>query len=155
MEQRRERYHFAVRQPLVELCQALARSYIEPVLHGEQGWRLETAARIGRSLTSICKNDYGRTTPYNTSLWITFFRPVSQAFQPDDCSRQAGKPDLRRDAVQFFVRVDAAGVRYGLRLAPLTGETGSRFRQNVANHAEQICGLLTENGGAGGMRLRQ
>jgi 5-methylcytosine-specific restriction protein B len=135
MQQQRERYHFAVRQPLVELCQALARSYIEPVLHGEHGWKLETAARIGRSLTSICKNDYGRSAPYHTSLWITFFRPA------DGLRREHG-----RDGVQFFVRLDAGGVAYGLRLAPLIGEAASRFRQNVAEHAEPICRLLSEKG---------
>jgi hypothetical protein len=32
LETQRDRYHFVLRQPLVELCQALAERYIEPVL---------------------------------------------------------------------------------------------------------------------------
>src|SRR6202043_3755707 len=64
MEQNRERYHFAVRTPLVELCRALAERYVEPVLQREHGWDLETAACSGRALTRICKNDYGRSVPY-------------------------------------------------------------------------------------------
>src|SRR5438876_7693454 len=110
MEQQRARYRFAVREPLIDLCQVLAKSYIEPVLHQTYGWRLETTARIGRSLTSICKNDYGRSVPYHTSLWITFFRLESDS---------VGVPgrEQRRHSAQFFVRLDALGLRYGLRLS--------------------------------------
>src|SRR5262249_56455183 len=35
MSARRDRYHFAVREPLVELCRALAERYVEPVLKRE------------------------------------------------------------------------------------------------------------------------
>ncbi len=41
MEARRGRYRFAVREPLAELCRALAVRYIRPVLHGVHGWDLE------------------------------------------------------------------------------------------------------------------
>ena len=47
MEQQRDRYHFAIRGPLVELCQALTERYVEPVLCRQHGWRLETDARTG------------------------------------------------------------------------------------------------------------
>src|SRR5262249_41140558 len=51
MEGQRERYHFSVRRPMVELCQALAERYVQPVLGGEHGWDMETTARNGRALT--------------------------------------------------------------------------------------------------------
>ena len=75
MEAQRDRYRFAVREPLAELCQALAARYVGPVLHGVHGWDMDAEARSGRALTSICKNDYGRSRPYNTALWIAFCRP--------------------------------------------------------------------------------
>src|SRR5262249_9929896 len=75
MEQQRERYQFAVRAPLVELCQALSERYVEPVLCRQHGWDLRTDARNGLALTSVVKNDYGRSRPYNTTLWVTFSHP--------------------------------------------------------------------------------
>src|SRR5205807_123230 len=66
MNQQRDRYRFAVREPLIELCRALAERYVKPILCQQQGWDLEMAPRSGRALTSICKNDYGRTVPYHT-----------------------------------------------------------------------------------------
>src|SRR5205085_101375 len=60
LEGQRTRYRFAVRAPLVELCRALARRYVEPVLRGVRGWDLDTAARSGRALTSVNRNAYGR-----------------------------------------------------------------------------------------------
>ncbi|HLJ94021.1 MAG TPA: DUF2461 family protein [Gemmataceae bacterium] len=146
MEQQRGRYRFAVREPLVELCQAMAKSYIEPVLHGRHGWRMETAARTGRSLTSICKNDYGRSAPYHTALWITFFRPRRPDKFQNANPEQESLPG--RNGVQFFIRLDAAGVRYGLRLAPTSREDEIRFRRNIAEQAEPLVRLLSENGAA-------
>ena len=61
MERQRDRYRFAVREPLVELCRALAGRYVGPVLRGGHGWEVDAEARSGRALTSICKNDYGRS----------------------------------------------------------------------------------------------
>src|SRR5262249_28124799 len=101
MSHQRDRYRFSVREPLVELCQALVDRYIEPVLRQQRGWDLETVPRSGWALTSICKNDYGRSVPYQTVLWVTFYR-----------RDQGGK----RDDVQFFVRLDRNGLGYGLRL---------------------------------------
>lgn len=144
MEQQRGRYRFAVREPLVELCQALAKSYIGPVLNHEHGWQLETTARIGRSLTSICKNDYGRSVPYHTALWITFYRPTVTHSEAGGGTEHA--PERGREGMQFFVRLDAAGVRYGLRFAPVTGEAGTRFRRNLAEQGEHVYRLLSENG---------
>src|SRR5262249_46303757 len=56
MERQRERYQFAVRAPLVELCQALSERYVEPVLCRQHGWDLRTDARNGLALTSVVKN---------------------------------------------------------------------------------------------------
>src|SRR5262249_20617298 len=43
----RARSGFAAREPLVELCRALACRYVEPVLNRQLGWDLETAAKAG------------------------------------------------------------------------------------------------------------
>jgi uncharacterized protein (DUF2461 family) len=131
MERQRDRYRFAVREPLVELCRALAGSYVEPVLRGEHGWDLETRPRPGRALTSICKNAYGRTQPYNTALWIAFCRRTETG---------------RREDAQFFVRLDDEGLRYGLRLGRKARGAVQRFRQHVRNHAELLFRALRERG---------
>jgi hypothetical protein len=144
MEQQRTRYRFAVREPLVELCQTLAKTYFEPILCRERGWRLETAARIGRSLTSICKNDYGRSVPYHTALWITFFRPNGAGNVAEDAGDRA--PEHRRDGMQFFVRLDAAGVRYGLRFSPQTSEDANRFQRNLVAYGQLVYRLLSDSG---------
>src|SRR5262249_32665182 len=47
---------------------------------------------------------------------------------------------------QFFVRLDDAGMRYGLRLSALTGEAGDRFRRNITDHGRWIHHLLSESG---------
>src|SRR5262249_52708233 len=94
MEGQRARYRFAVREPLIELCRALAERYVEPVLHQTHGWTFDTLPRSGHALTSICKNNYGRTQPYNSALWITLCR---NGYSP------------KRTAAQLFVRIDAAG----------------------------------------------
>jgi hypothetical protein len=138
MELQRARYRFAVREPLVELCQVLARSYIEPVLHQTYSWRLETAARIGRSLTSICKNNYGQSAPYHSALWITFFR------QDKDSVDIPGR-EHKRAGVQFFVRLDAAGLRYGLRLSE-KGHGASLLQKRLTEHGRCLYRLLSENG---------
>jgi MoxR-like ATPase len=131
METHRDRYRFAVREPLIELCRALTERYVEPVLHSQHGWDLETAARSGRALTSICKNDYGRSVPYHTALWITF------------CRRNAGS---RRDDAQLFVRLDATGLCYGLRLGRTAREAGRLFRRHVQDHAELLFRALCASG---------
>jgi uncharacterized protein (DUF2461 family) len=131
MERQRGRYHFAVREPLVELCRALAGRYVVPVLHGFHGWDLDTTPRSGRALTSVCKNAYGRSQPYNTALWIAFSQ------------RMPGRP---RDGVQFFVRVDGGGVRYGVRLGRKARPAARRFRHNLQRHAELLFRVLHERG---------
>jgi MoxR-like ATPase len=131
MTAQRERYRYAVREPLVELCQALTRRYVEPVLRGAHGLDLETAARSGRALTNVGKNDYGRSVPYNDALWITFYR------------RDRGR---RRDDAQLFVRLDETGLCYGLRLGPDTREVSQLFRQNVQQHAELLYRVLHARG---------
>lgn len=138
MAGQRGRYHFAVRGPLVELCQALAERYVEPVLCRQRGWNLETAARSGAALTSICKNDYGRSVPYHTTLWITFYR-----------RQQGGK----RDDVQFFVQLTAVGLQYGLRLGRAAREAGRLLRHNVQEHAELLFQALAHTGAIAGCRF--
>ncbi|HTU90839.1 MAG TPA: DUF2461 family protein [Gemmataceae bacterium] len=131
MERQRDRYRFAVREPLIELCRVLAERYVEPVLSGVHGWRLDTQPRCGRALTSICKNAYGRTQPYNTALWIAF------------CRRTESR---RRENVQFFVRLDGEGLRYGLRLGRKARILLPRFRQQVRRYAELLFRALRDRG---------
>jgi MoxR-like ATPase/uncharacterized protein (DUF2461 family) len=140
MNGQRERYRFAVRAPLVELCRALAERYVEPVLGREHGWDLESRARTGRALTSICKNNYGRSVPYATALWITFYR------------RNRGS---KRDDVQFFVRLDPRGLCYGLRLGRDARGAGRLFRRNVQEHAEQLYRALADSGAFAECRFGQ
>lgn len=128
MESQRGRYRFAVRQPLIELCQSLGQRYVEPVLAGVHGWQLDTVARTGRALTSICRNSYGQGDPYVTALWIAFCRLGTRA-----------------DA-QFFVRLDAAGVRYGLRIGPKARAAAATFRHNVQRHADALWQALQRTG---------
>jgi 5-methylcytosine-specific restriction enzyme B len=132
MERERERYRFVVRQPLAELCRALAARYIEPVLRRKYGWDLETEARSGAALTSICKNDYGRSVPYQTELWITF--------------HPRGRE--RRECMQFFVRVDAGGLSCGIRLGREAAEDRVRLRQNVQQHGELLFRALGQRNAA-------
>jgi uncharacterized protein (DUF2461 family) len=129
MERQRDRYRFAVREPLVELCRALAGRYVGPVLRGGHGWEVDAEARSGRALTSICKNDYGRSQPYNTALWITF-------------CRRAG---ARNDA-QLFVRLDAAGLRYGLRVGRKARDAARRLRHNAQHNADLLYRALHDSG---------
>ncbi len=131
MTGQRDRYRFAVRQPLVELCRALAERYVDPVLRGTHHWDLETTARSGHALTSVCKNDYGRSQPYHTTLWITFYR------------REFGG---KRDDAQFFVRLDAEGLSYGLRVGREAREAAKLLRRNVQEHAEALFQALADSG---------
>jgi 5-methylcytosine-specific restriction protein B len=131
MERQRDRYRFAVREPLIELCRVLAERYVQPVLCGVHGWRLDSEPRSGRALTSICKNAYGRTQPYNTALWIAFCRRTESG---------------RREDVQFFVRLDGDGLHYGLRLGRKARALLPRFRQHVRRHAELLFRALRHRG---------
>jgi hypothetical protein len=128
MDGQRDRYRFAVRTPLTELCRALARQYIEPVLGGTQGWQLDTEPRSGRALTSICKNAFGKGLPYNAALWIAF------------C-----KQGERRAGAQLFVRLDSAGLRYGLRLGRSARNDRARLRRAVEQNGESLFCRLNEN----------
>jgi MoxR-like ATPase len=119
----RERYQFVLREPLVELCEAVANRYIQPVLNREYKWDLECDARTGRALTSICKNDYGRGAPYQPVQWVTFYR-----------RSQANK---RADA-QFFVRVATDGIRYGFHLGRSARVAGGQFRKALQEHGEVV-----------------
>jgi 5-methylcytosine-specific restriction protein B len=123
MTENRERYQFVLREPLVELCAAVAERYVRPVLNREYGWDLECDARPGRAVTSICKNDFGRAGPYQPVQWITFYRKA-----------QSNK---RSDA-QLFVRVAAEGVRYGFHLGRTARDAGKQFRRNIQEHGETI-----------------
>ncbi len=127
MDRSRARYFWAVREPLTQLCRTLANRYVEPILGGLHGWTLDTTTRIGRTLTSICKNNFGKTPPYNSTLWITFCRPG-------------------REGVQLFVRLDPEGLRCGLRLNRSARADRSRLRHNLARYWTTLEQLLTDNG---------
>ena len=47
MTAHRDRYRFVLREPLVELCEAVAERYVRPVLNRDHGWDLECDARTG------------------------------------------------------------------------------------------------------------
>ena len=104
MAGQRDRYRFAVRQPLVELCRALAERYVEPVLRRTHGWDVETAARSGHALTSVCKNDYGRSRPYNTALWIAFCRRGEGASATTCSSSSVSTPPASATACAWDAR---------------------------------------------------
>lgn len=123
MAAHRDRYHFVLRDPLVELCREVAERYIRPVLGGEYGWELEYDPRPGRALTRICRNDFGRGDPYQTLLWITFYR--------------RDRAERRADA-QLFVRVGAEGVRYGFHLGRSARRAAGLFRKAVQDHGEWL-----------------
>jgi 5-methylcytosine-specific restriction protein B len=123
MDGHRSRYQFAVREPLAQLCRELAARYVEPVLNQQFGWDLETEAKVGQALSSVQRNDHGRSVPYESALWITFYRRA-----------RGGK----RDDVQLFVRLDARGVAAGLSLGRRAREAGRQFRKNVQQHAEAL-----------------
>ncbi len=122
MTTNRDRYKFVLREPLVELCEAIATRYIQPVLNREHGWDLECNAKTGRALTSICKNDFGRGG-YQPVQWVTFYR-----------KSRANK----RDDAQFFVRVATDGVRYGFHLGRTAREAGGQFRKAIQEHGEAV-----------------
>ena len=123
MTTHRERYQFVLREPLVELCEAVADRYVRPVLNREHGWDLECDARTGRAVTSICKNDFGRSGPYQPVQWITFYRRAQSNKRADS---------------QFFVRVAPEGVRYGFHLGRMARDAGKQFRRNIQAHADAI-----------------
>lgn len=131
MAANRERYLFALREPLVELCDALAERYVRPVLNREHGWEFECDSRTGRAVTSICKNDFGRTGPYQPVQWVAFYR--------------AARENKRADA-QLFVRVSADGVKYGFHLGRTARDAGKQFRRNVQEHAELFFRALEASG---------
>ena len=123
MTANRERYQFTLREPLVELCDAVAARYVRPVLNREYGWDLECDARPGRALTSIVKNDFGRGGPYQPVQWVTFYRR--------SCAS-------RRADAQFFVRVAADGVRYGFHLGRTAREAGGQLRRAIQEHGDAV-----------------
>jgi hypothetical protein len=139
MDGQRERYRFALREPLAELCRALAGRYVGPVLNRQFGWDLETEAKVGRALSSVVRNDHGRSVPYETALWITFYR-----------RSRGGK----RDDVQLFVRLDARGVSAGLNLGRKARDAGRRFRRNVQQHAELLYRALEATAALGRCQFR-
>lgn len=135
MDAQRGRYRFAVREPLVELCREVADRYVEPILVRQHGWAIDTQAAPGHALTSIVKNSFGRGGPYSSAMWITFCR-------------------ARRSGAQLFVRLDASGVRFGLRLGPGAKDDRARLRSALERHGPLVWRLL-EARGAGAMRFGQ
>ncbi|OWK34787.1 5-methylcytosine-specific restriction enzyme B [Fimbriiglobus ruber] len=131
MAAQRDRYRFVVREPLVELCTALAGRYVRPVLGGEYGWDLETDPRPGRTLASILKHGSGQPGPYSPVLRATFY---------------PREPGRKRDDVQFFIRVDATGVSFGWELSRSARDAGRRFRKNVQELGEQLYAAVRATG---------
>ena len=138
MAAQRERYAYAVREPMVELCVALAAQYIDPVVNAGRGWGLETAARPGKALTSICRNDFGRGETYLPEMSVAFYR------------RAAGPKRL--DA-QLFVTLDAAGLLFGFRLGPTARQAGKRFRKAVQEHGDRLWRSLPRGPAADGIHF--
>jgi uncharacterized protein (DUF2461 family)/broad-specificity NMP kinase len=143
MEDHRSRYRFAVREPLVELCRALAHRYVEPVLNGIHRFSFVTAAQTRGALTSVHKNDFGRGQPYNEVLWITFYHGQSTREMPERRSTH------RRNTAQFFVRLDMAGLTYGLRFGNNARDAIASLRRFLDTQADQACRSLTANGALG------
>ena len=139
MDLQRERYQLFAREPMAELCEALAERYVRPVLATEYGWDLETDPRPGRAVTSITKNDYGRSEPYLPELWVTFYRRTS-----------GGK---RHDA-QLFVKADAGGVAFGFRLGRTARDAGRRFRKAVQDLGELLYRAVRASGATDGFTFR-
>ncbi len=137
MDSERGRYQFAVRDPLWELGDALASRYLNPILNGKLGWELETDIRSGKTLSRITRNDHARSQPYETNMWIAFYR------------RSQGS---KRDDVQLFVRLDKSGLGFGLMLGRSAREAGRCFRKNIQKHAEALYRVLL---GAGAMTYCQ
>ncbi len=133
MAAERARYRYAVREPLVELCEQLAKRYVVPVLGGEYGWDIETDPRPGRGSSSIARTDFGRGGPYVPVVWVTFARR---------------RPGPRHDDVQFVVRVDATGASAGWRLGRRAREAGKLFRKNVQDHGGLLWHALQATGAA-------
>lgn len=131
METQRARYQFVLREPLAELCQAVAQRYVEPVLRGQHGFDLETEARDGLALTRLTRNDYGRSRPYNTAFWIAF------------CQRDA---DGKRSPLQFFVRADGAGLHFGLKLGAATMAGRRELSRRLLAQADGLFEVLRQRG---------
>ncbi|QEL16159.1 DUF2461 family protein [Limnoglobus roseus] len=127
MDAHRDRYQFAVREPMVELCEALTERYVRPILEKEYGWAIECEPRTGKALTSIVKNDYGQTTPYVPEMWLTFYPKAGPA---------------RRADAQLFARLDATGLSFGFHLGRTAREAGKRLRTAVQQHGPLLFDAL-------------
>jgi 5-methylcytosine-specific restriction enzyme B len=92
-------------------------------LNQQFGWDLETEAKVGQAISSVVRNDHGNSVPYESALWITFYRRA-----------RGGK----RDDVQLFVRLDSRGVAAGLSLGRRAREAGRQFRKNIQQYAEAL-----------------
>jgi hypothetical protein len=131
METQRGRYQFVLRAPLTELCRTLTGRYVEPVLRSRLGYDIETEARDGLALTRLTRNDHGRSRPYNTTFWIAF------------CGRDG---EGKRHPVQLFVRLDAGGLTYGLRLGATTSAGRKSLRQRLSQQADALFAVLQQRG---------
>jgi 5-methylcytosine-specific restriction enzyme B len=131
MQQQRDRYEFAVRAPLAELCDDLTRRFVGPVLFAAHGWAVDTRRKAGHALTSICKNVFGKSSPYTSTLWITFCPEGSTRASP-----------------QLFVRLSPEGLRWGLRLGRSAREHRARLLANLRIHGPAVWKMLRDNGAA-------
>lgn len=126
LEQQRDRHHFAVRAPLRELAEVLSQRYIEPILNRELGLHWDRDAGSTRVLTSLCRGDFGRGCVVVAEQSIQFGR--------------SSMADA--ESVQFFVRVDATGVHFGLQLRPKARTARKQLRQCVQESANELFAAL-------------
>ena len=114
----RDRYRFAVREPLMELCRALAERYVEPVLRGVHGWDLDIEAaqrpRADEHLQERLRPRRSRTTRRCGSL------SAGAAH-----GRPAGRAVLRPPGrARACVTASASGRKAARRLPPLPRQHG-------------------------------
>src|SRR5262249_18567200 len=103
--------------------------YVEPVSCRRHGFAIDTDAVSGHALTSVQKNAFGRSLPYNAALWVTFCRSGTA-----------------RASAQLYVRLCGEGLRWGLRLVRSAKTDRDRLRGAVERHADVLVGGLGANG---------
>lgn len=127
MRRHAARYRFAVREPLVELCHALAEHYVGPILGNVYGFDLDAAAKPGGALSSACRNDHGKSVPYETVRWLTFSRRGLR----------------KKGQAQLFVRLSEGGLSYGFRLGKSARAAAKLLRDRIRSETfAPVAGLV-------------
>src|SRR5262249_60915372 len=102
--------------------------YVEPVSCRRHGFAIDVEAASGHALTSVQKNAFGRSLPYNAALWVTFCRTGTA-----------------RASAQLYVRLCGEGLRWGLRLGRSAKADRDRLRGAVERQAGVLFGALRGN----------